>query len=67
MLEDYRSDQAVAATAGLIRIWPSTGAVVSTEFSASNGPRTAGGAFPPVDDAPAATARARTRTTTGPA
>ncbi len=26
------------------------GAIVSTEFSASNGPRTAGGAFPPVDD-----------------
>jgi peptidoglycan hydrolase-like amidase len=50
-LEDYRTDQAIAATAGLIRIWPN-GSVVSTEFSASNGPRTAGGAFPVVDDAP---------------
>ena len=30
--------------------WPSTGLIVSTEFSASNGPRTAGGSFPAVDD-----------------
>ena len=29
--------------------WPD-GRITSTEFSASNGPRTAGGAFPPVDD-----------------
>ncbi len=29
---------------------PATGSIVSTEFSASNGPRTAGGTFPPVDD-----------------
>jgi lysophospholipase L1-like esterase len=40
---------AVNETAGVIRRWPN-GTVVSTEFSSSNGPRTAGGAFPPVDD-----------------
>ncbi len=48
--EDYRTDQAIGATAGKVRKWPSTGAIVSTEFSASNGPRTAGGAFPVVED-----------------
>jgi peptidoglycan hydrolase-like protein with peptidoglycan-binding domain len=51
LVEDYRTDQAIAATAGVVRRWPN-GSIVSTEFSASNGPRTAGGAFPPVDDAP---------------
>jgi peptidoglycan hydrolase-like protein with peptidoglycan-binding domain len=51
LVEDLRTDQAIAATAGTVRRWPN-GAIVSTEFSASNGPRTAGGAFPPVDDAP---------------
>jgi peptidoglycan hydrolase-like protein with peptidoglycan-binding domain len=51
LVEDFRTDQAIAATAGLVRRWPS-GAIVSTEFSASNGPRTAGGVFPPRDDAP---------------
>jgi peptidoglycan hydrolase-like protein with peptidoglycan-binding domain len=50
LVEDYRTDQAIAATAGVVRRW-SNGTIVSTEFSASNGPRTAGGAFPPVDDA----------------
>ncbi len=30
--------------------WPATARIVSTEFSASNGPRTAGGSFPAVDD-----------------
>ena len=49
LLEDYRSDQAVAATAGKVRLW-GNGSIVSTEFSASNGPRTAGGAFPARDD-----------------
>ena len=48
------TNTAVADTAGVIRRWnPGTaraGSVVSTEFSASNGPRTAGGAFPPIDD-----------------
>ncbi len=51
LVEDFRTDQAIAATAGVVRRWPN-GAIVSTEFSASNGPRTAGGAFPPRDDAP---------------
>jgi peptidoglycan hydrolase-like protein with peptidoglycan-binding domain len=51
LVEDFRTDQAIAATAGTVRMWPG-GAIVSTEFSASNGPRTAGGAFPPRDDAP---------------
>jgi SpoIID/LytB domain protein len=54
VLEDPRSDNAVAVTVGKVRQWPATdpraGQLVSTEFSSSNGPRTAGGAFPPVDD-----------------
>jgi hypothetical protein len=50
LVEDFRTDQAIAATAGIVRF--RNGSIVSTEFSASNGPRTAGGAFPPVDDAP---------------
>lgn len=49
-VEDFRTDQAIAATANQVRKWPN-GAIVSTEFSASNGPRTAGGAFPVRDDA----------------
>ncbi len=49
LLEDYRTDRAIADTAGKVRRWPD-GSIVSTEFSASNGPRTAGGAFPAVDD-----------------
>jgi peptidoglycan hydrolase-like protein with peptidoglycan-binding domain len=48
-VEDARTDAAIAATERVVRTWPN-GSVVSTEFSASNGPRTAGGAFPPVDD-----------------
>jgi hypothetical protein len=47
--EHGNTDAAVAETAGVVLRWPS-GAIVSAEFSASNGPRTAGGAFPPVDD-----------------
>ncbi len=50
LVEDYRTDQAIAATAGIVRF--RNGAIVSTEFSASNGPRTAGGSFPARDDAP---------------
>ena len=50
-VEDAETDAAIVATAGKVRKWPN-GNIVSTEFSASNGPRTAGGAFPPVDDAP---------------
>ncbi len=51
LVEDYRTDQAIVATAGVVRVWPN-GSVVSTEFSASNGPRTAGGVFPARDDTP---------------
>ncbi len=49
-LEHPLTDQAIAETAGRVRVWPD-GTLVSTEYSASNGPRTAGGAFPAVDDA----------------
>jgi len=53
-VEQDTTDSAIAATANVVRMWPSghpnAGSIVSTEFSASNGPRTAGGAFPPVDD-----------------
>jgi len=49
LVEDARTDAAIQATAGKVRKWPN-GTIVSTEFSASNGPRTAGGAFPPVND-----------------
>ena len=48
--EDSRTDRAIAETAGAVRVWPD-GTLVSTEYSASNGPRTAGGDFPAVDDA----------------
>jgi hypothetical protein len=51
-VEDPRSDAGIVATAGKVRKWPN-GSIVSTEFSASNGPRTAGGAFPAVEDAAA--------------
>jgi hypothetical protein len=47
--EHANTNAAVAETAGVVLRWPN-GAIVSAEFSASNGPRTAGGAFPPVDD-----------------
>ncbi|WP_420450852.1 SpoIID/LytB domain-containing protein [Ilumatobacter sp.] len=53
-VERDATDAAIAATANVVRTWPAgssrAGSIVSTEFSASNGPRTAGGAFPPVDD-----------------
>ncbi|MDG1392310.1 MAG: SpoIID/LytB domain-containing protein, partial [Ilumatobacter sp.] len=53
-VEHVLTDAAAAATANVVRRWPSGhskgGQIVSTEFSASNGPRTAGGEFPPVDD-----------------
>jgi peptidoglycan hydrolase-like protein with peptidoglycan-binding domain len=57
--EDPRTDAAVASTVDkdgglVVRRWPAghpkAGQLVSTEFSASNGPRTAGGEFPAVDD-----------------
>ncbi len=60
-VEHALTDAAVLATAGVVRRWPAgharAGQLVSTEFSASNGPRTAGGEFPPVDDVGDATAR----------
>ncbi len=53
-VEHEATDAAVLATANVVREWPSghsqAGQIVSTEFSASNGPRTAGGAFPAVND-----------------
>ncbi len=48
-LEDGRSDAAVAATSGVVRL--RGGAVVRTEFSSSTGGWTAGGQFPAVFDA----------------
>ncbi len=56
-VEDARSDKAIADTFGKIRMWlaggqGAVGSIVSTEFSASNGPRTAGWPFPVRDDAP---------------
>lgn len=51
VIEDARSDRAIVDTAGLVRERASApGVPVSTEFSSSNGDRTAGGAFPAVDD-----------------
>jgi hypothetical protein len=53
--ECANTNRALAETANIVRRWPS-GAVAVTEFSASNGPRTAGGTFPsvldPYDDVP---------------
>jgi hypothetical protein len=47
-VEAFQTNLAIDGTEGKVRL--KNGAVVSTEFSASNGPRTAGGAFPAVDD-----------------
>lgn len=47
--EDRRTDTAIRNTAGVVR-FDSRGAVVRTEFSASTGGWTAGGAFPAVED-----------------
>lgn len=54
-VEDARSDAAIAATVAKVRVWAPggngvVGTIVSTEFSGSNGPRTAGWPFPAVDD-----------------
>ena len=48
-LEDPRTDLAIAETAGVV-IRGRNGAVVRTEFSSSNGGRTAGGIFTPQAD-----------------
>lgn len=45
VLEDARTDTAIAETAGYI-VRDSRGAIVRTEFTSSNGGRTAGGQFP---------------------
>ena len=54
--EDSRTDQAVADTAFEIRVDPSTGVPIRTEFSSSTGGHTARGDFPPVVDEGDATA-----------
>ena len=52
VIEDLRSDRAVVETAYQIRVRAAAPLVpVSTEFSSSNGDRTAGVNFPAVDDA----------------
>lgn len=47
-LEDPRTDAAISATSGVVRV--RNGSTVRTEFSASTGGWTAGGEFPPVED-----------------
>jgi hypothetical protein len=47
-VEQTLTDTAIRDTAGTVRVRGSD--IVSTEFSASNGPRTAGGSYPAVDD-----------------
>jgi peptidoglycan hydrolase-like amidase len=54
-LEDVRTDAAIAATAGMVRL-NSSGGVSRTEFSSSTGGWTAGGTFPAVQDLGDATA-----------
>lgn len=54
-LEDSRTDAAIAATRGLVRLTPG-GAIARTEFSSSTGGWTAGGTFPAVQDLGDATA-----------
>jgi hypothetical protein len=48
-MEDARTDQAIAATAGQVRL-DAKGGVARTEFSSSTGGHTAGGTFPAVPD-----------------
>lgn len=50
-IEDARTNQAIADTAGVVRRMNSTGNVARTEFSSSSGGYTAGGTFPAVEDA----------------
>lgn len=50
VLENAFTNTAVAATPGEVRRASQSGPPISTEFSSSNGPRTAGGSFPVVDD-----------------
>ncbi|MEY3029799.1 MAG: SpoIID/LytB domain-containing protein [Ilumatobacteraceae bacterium] len=62
-VEASQTDRAIADTAGRVRVWAAgnphgiaPGTIASTEFSASNGPQTAGGAFPSIADPADATA-----------
>jgi hypothetical protein len=50
VLEHVYTNTAVAVTAGEVRRRSQSGPLVSTEYSSSNGPRTAGGTFPAIDD-----------------
>ncbi|WP_158372243.1 DUF4214 domain-containing protein [Cellulosimicrobium cellulans] len=50
VLDAAATNQAIDATAGVVRLKPGTGTVVRTEFSSSTGGYTAGGAFPAVVD-----------------
>jgi SpoIID/LytB domain protein len=49
-ITESRTDAAIAATKGEVRLSSSSGAVVSTEFSSSTGGYTAGGAFKAIRD-----------------
>ncbi len=49
-LEAGPTNTAIAETAGQVRVFRTTGAVASTEFSSSTGGHTAGGTFPAVVD-----------------
>lgn len=50
VLDATATNQAIDATAGVVRQVPGTGAVARTEFSSSTGGYTAGGVFPAVVD-----------------
>ncbi|MGK2929719.1 MAG: SpoIID/LytB domain-containing protein [Acidimicrobiales bacterium] len=45
-----RTDAAIAATAGVVRVFTGTGRLARTEFSSTSGGWTAGGDFPAVED-----------------
>jgi hypothetical protein len=49
-VEHPNTNAAIAATPGEVRRKSQSGPIVSTEYSSSNGPRTAGGTFPAIDD-----------------
>ncbi len=49
LLEDHRTDAAIVATGGVVRLG-ADGRVARTEFSSSTGGHTAGGTFPAVPD-----------------
>lgn len=50
LIEDPRSDTAVATTRGQVLVKPSDGRPVSAEYSSSSGGWTSGGQFPAVED-----------------